>query len=74
MKLQILLTDGSILHIKEYTNSDTRKYAFHWQQMDGLWLMQWDNVPHFPKLASFPHHRHDYRSGLEIVTDSFDIH
>ena len=37
------------------------------------WLMRWDNASHFPELASFPHHKHDYRSGSEIVEDSFNI-
>ncbi len=35
--------------------------------------MRWDNVPHFPKLISFPHHKHDYRNDSEVVTSSFDI-
>ena len=73
IKLQLLLIDGSVLYTKEYTDLDIRKYAFQWQTADNIWLMRWDNVPHFPKLASFPHHKHDYHNGSEVVTDSFDI-
>ena len=73
IKLRIELVDGSILHMKEYTDLYTRNYAFHWQQADDTWLVRWDNAHHFPKLASFPHHQHDYRTGEEIVNDSFDI-
>ena len=73
LKLRITLMDRSVLFTKEYVDETARKYAFHWQQTDATWLMRWDNVPHFPKLASFPHHRHDYRPTIELVTDSYDI-
>ena len=73
LKLRLQLIDNSVLFTKEYTDNSSRKYAFHWQHNDGRWLIRWDNVPHFPKLASFPHHKHDYQSGSEIVTDSFNI-
>lgn len=72
-KLRIVLMDGSVLFTKEYNEEEIRKYAFHWQKADEAWLLRWDNVPHFPKLISFPHHKHDYRSGPEIVTESFNI-
>lgn len=73
LKLRLILTDGSVLFTKEYIDETIRKYAYHWQQADAKWLVRWDNVPHFPKLVSFPHHRHDYRSATEIVTDSDDV-
>lgn len=73
LKLRITLTDRSVLFTKEYVDEAVRKYAFHWQQTDATWLMRWDNVPHFPALASFPHHRHDYRPMVELGTDSYDI-
>lgn len=73
LKLRIILLDGSVLFTKEYTDETKHNYAFHWQKADATWLMRWDNVPHFPKLASFPHHQHDYRSGTEVVTDSHNV-
>ena len=73
IKLRIELVDGSVLHTKEYTDLHTRNYAFHWQQADDTWLVRWDNTHHFPKLTSFPHHQHDYRTGEEIVSNSSDI-
>ncbi|WP_461108353.1 toxin-antitoxin system TumE family protein [Spirosoma koreense] len=73
LKLKIVLTDSSVLYTKEYIDESIRNYAFQWQTAHNLWLMRWDNAPHFPKLTSFPHHRHDYRSGSEVVTDSVDI-
>jgi hypothetical protein len=73
LKLRLVLVDKSVLFTKEYVDETTRNYAFQWQTADHTWLMRWDNVPHFPKLASFPHHRHDYRQLTETVTDSYDI-
>lgn len=73
VKLRIILVDESLLFTKEYVDEFTRKYAFQWQTADNKWLVRWDNVPHFPKLSSFPHHKHDYRQDLETVTDSVDI-
>ncbi len=73
LKMKMVLVDGSVLHTKEYTDLYVRNYSFHWQTADDAWLVRWDNVPHFPRLASFPHHKHDYLKGQELVTDSFDI-
>ena len=52
------LKDGSVLYLKEYTDSLHRKYAFHWQDKKGKLISRWDNSPHFQHISSFPHHRH----------------
>ena len=56
IKLQIEFVDGSLLHTKEYTDIDTRKYSFHWQRADGTWLVRWDNGPALsqPQFVSSP--------------------
>jgi hypothetical protein len=38
------------------------KYRHHWQNQAGFLIKRWDNAPHYPQVASFPHHLHD---GLE---------
>ena len=73
LKLRIEFIDNTVLYTNEYIGGNRRKYAFQWQTADDVWLVRWDNVPHFPKLASFPYHQHDYRSGSELVTESFDV-
>ncbi|MFD2573868.1 DUF6516 family protein [Spirosoma soli] len=73
VKLRVTFTDQSVLFTNDYLSPAKRKYAFQWQRIDSTWLIRWDNAPHFPKLASFPHHKHDYRSGSELVTASHDI-
>ncbi|GAB3801902.1 DUF6516 family protein [Spirosoma humi] len=73
LRLRIDFVDQSTLFTNEYIGATVRKYAFHWQRSDLETLIRWDNAPHFPKLASFPNHKHDYRQGVEVVTDSIDI-
>jgi hypothetical protein len=34
------------------------KYSFHWQTAQGKLIKRWDNAPHHPELATFPHHVH----------------
>ena len=34
-------------------------YSYHWTGADGRLVRRWDNTPHFPGLAGFPHHIHD---------------
>jgi len=65
LRLRISLVDQSVLFTNDYVSAVKRKYVFHWQNADDSWLMRWDNAPHFPKLAPFPHHLHDYRSTSE---------
>lgn len=67
LKLRVEFIDQSVLFTNDFIGADKRKYAFHWQRADETWLVRWDNALHFPKLASFPHHKHDYQSGSEIL-------
>ena len=34
------------------------RYAYHYQQADGSLIFRYDNVPHYPELRTFPHHKH----------------
>ena len=60
-KLQI---DGGLeLHIAEYVITGPTlkrtKYRYHLQGAEGKMLVRWDNAPHHPQVATFPHHRHE---------------
>lgn len=58
-KIQIVLVDGGILHVKEYRFSDgSHKYAYHWAAADGVLKIRWDNAEHWPEIPTFPHHKH----------------
>lgn len=33
-------------------------YKFHYQQADKTLIFRYDDSPHYPKLSTFPHHKH----------------
>ncbi len=55
--------DGSQLQIVEklvveaYALLKTR-YAYHYQQADGVLIFRYDSAPHHPEIATYPHHKH----------------
>ena len=58
VKMQIVLIDNSVLHVREYNDEFERNYSFHWQDSLGAFLLRWDNAPHHKNLKTFPHHMH----------------
>jgi hypothetical protein len=58
VKIQIVLIDNSVLHVREYNDEFERNYSFHWQDSLGAFLLRWDNAPHHKNLKTFPHHMH----------------
>jgi len=56
--LKATLVDGSILFIRELTTQTENKYSYHWQTKNGKLICRWDNAPHYPKIETFPHHKH----------------
>ena len=59
IKIKAPLKDGSTLFITELHTSEYQKYSYHWQGLDGQMIVRWDNKPHWPKLKTFPHHKHE---------------
>ena len=58
-------TDGSTLHVDVTADcsDDSRGplwklYSFHYQDADHNVRFRYDNAPHHPELANFPHHLH----------------
>jgi len=53
------LKDESRLEVSDYVFADgSRTYAFQWMEADGSLRQRWDNTPHWPSIATFPHHLH----------------
>lgn len=44
------------------------KYRHHWQSQEGVLIKRWDNAPHYPQVASFPHHLHD--GDIRVIDES----
>lgn len=59
LQMGAVLKDGSRLELRDYLFADgSRKYAYHWMEPDGQLRQRWDNAPHWPEVASNPHHTH----------------
>lgn len=56
--LKAQLIDGSALYIRETITPTLDKYSYHWQTGDGKLIRRWDNAPHWPSVATYPHHCH----------------
>jgi len=58
-KAQVLLRDGSRLHINEvWLDGNLHKYAYYWLTAASDLLQGWDNAPHHPHVSTHPHHTH----------------
>ncbi len=70
IRVRMDLSGGDSLEFSEYVERtlegkiEVRVYSYHWADADGNLIRRWDNTPHFPDLAGFPHHIHDGRTGL----------
>ena len=51
--------DESQLYVRDYLFLDgSKKYSFHWQDINSNCIVRWDNAPHYQDVATFPHHKH----------------
>lgn len=67
VKVRANLTDGSFLNIRQVVlDGAVLKYAYHWESRNGTFISRWDNAPHYPGLATFPHHCHLSADGTEV--------
>jgi len=56
---QVTFVDHSVLFIRQVVLGEfTFKYAYHWQDGEGRLICRWDNSPHWPEIATYPHHKH----------------
>jgi hypothetical protein len=59
---------GGLLEIAEFFTLEANtmtvaNYKLHWQDSQGRLIKRWDNAPHHPEVAGFPHHLHDGSEG-----------
>ena len=62
-RARLILFNGDIVEISEYTVSDGNecrpcKYRYQWMDSHKNLIKRWDNANHFPELEGFPHHLH----------------
>jgi len=58
----VTFIDASKLYFREYVsikncNITLYTYSFHYSK-DSQLVFRYDNTPHYPRLSSFPHHKH----------------
>jgi hypothetical protein len=71
LKGRVVFTDGSVLFFRQIIlDGSTFKYAYHWQETKGNLICRWDNAPHWPDIATHPHHKHIVLKGKEQVLES----
>ena len=63
-RYRVALADGGLIEMTERVLEardalEVTKYRHHWQDSNGLLVKRWDNAPHYPAIATFPHHLHD---------------
>ena len=60
IRFAIKFIDDSELHVFEHIDSTLHKtdYSYHWQDREKNMIARWDNSPHHPEVATFPHHMH----------------
>lgn len=72
IKARLRYWDGSILQlnerlIKEGVRLRKVEYVYHYQQENGSLIFRYDNSPHYPDLATYPHHKHVRDGAAERV-------
>ncbi|RLI51148.1 MAG: hypothetical protein DRO73_00890 [Candidatus Thorarchaeota archaeon] len=58
LKLKVEFVDDSVLYVREFVSENEFDYSCHWQDKTGDFPIRWDNSPHHPQVATFPHHEH----------------
>ena len=66
LKLKVVFIDNSVLFTKEYFDTQSRNYSYHWQSINEKLIMRWDNAPHHKNINTYPHHVH--------IKDDSNIH
>lgn len=74
---EIYFLDGSNLHLREFVDVEygiqCYRYAYHYQRADGTLVFRYDNTPHYPGLATFPHHKHEGSEGNVVTAATPDL-
>ena len=71
LKGRVFFIDGSVLFFRQVVLDESYfKYAYHWQDANGNIICRWDNAPHWPDIATYPHHKHFLLNGEVRVSES----
>jgi hypothetical protein len=69
----LYLLDGSRLFFRELVDLQEAvvrlMYSYHYQDTIGRLIFRYDDTPHHPELASFPHHKHVEQEVNALATE-----
>ena len=71
LRIRIRMANEYLLELNEAVISEAGQikrlgYRYHFQDRYNDIVFRYDNTPHFPKLVSFPHHKHIKNQVIEI--------
>ena len=74
---EVFFTDGSRLAFFEFlrsalTSLNREKYRYHFMDAGNQLVFRYDNAPHHPKIATFPHHKHQPTGVVDSLAPSFE--
>ena len=67
-KCLLAISEALLLNGKNISKID---YRYHFQDENNQLIFRYDSTPHFPNIASFPHHKH--LSDEVVATEQPDI-
>lgn len=53
------------LEVLDASKTTKQKYSYHYMNQDNQMLFRYDNAKHFPKIKTFPHHKHTQNGVIE---------
>jgi hypothetical protein len=64
LRYRLFLQNGDLLDLFERFTIEQEqilvtRYSYHWQRANQQFIKRWDNAPHYPAIATYPHHLHD---------------
>jgi hypothetical protein len=63
LRIRVRFYNGCLLQLNEAVIFQTKiehlGYRYHFQDKNSELIFRYDNTPHFPDLANFPHHKHN---------------
>jgi hypothetical protein len=62
---RIVFYNGNILEFTESITPDRVRYRYQYMNADGALIFRYDNVPHYPGIPTFPHHKHLHDTVVE---------
>jgi hypothetical protein len=59
VRLKLTLANGDAVYIREAWSRQARvSYGYYWLDAQGGLIVGWDNAPHYPRVSTYPHHKH----------------